>query len=215
MSNNQTFTLPDGRKLGYTIQGNGKPVVYFHGTASSRLEINLLSQFAHANGFRLIGVDRPGYGLSTFTEKRRLSDYAEDVNALLDYLGLDRFAVLSWSGGGPFALTYTAHFPERVTCAVVAGCPALPFDPAVAHNNNPFAKYAMKAPFLAKWALGFFRSSVLKANKDIEIYLKSRGGRRMLSGWSEPDVRFFSDPAWLKLMYTAMTEGFRQKNASV
>jgi pimeloyl-ACP methyl ester carboxylesterase len=209
----QTLILPNGRQLGYAVEGEGKPVIYFHGTASSRLEIVLLKQFTQTNHFQIIGIDRPGYGLSTFTARNRLRDFAADVNALADHLGLDRFFVLSWSGGGPFALTYTALNPSRVTHAVIVGSPALPFDPSTAHNNNPLAKYAMKASFLAKWALGMFRKSVLSANQDIESYLKSRSGKSMVADWPQPDARFFADPKWLKLMYGAMAEGFRQSKS--
>jgi pimeloyl-ACP methyl ester carboxylesterase len=211
----QTFTLPDGRQLGYAEEGSGEPVIYFHGTASSRLEIRLLSQFAHANGFRLISVDRPGYGLSTFKDRLRLRDFVGDINALADYLNLEKFAVLSWSGGGPFALTYTALFPDRVTHALAVGCPALPFDPAMAHNNNPLAKFAMKSPLIAKFGLNMFRKSVFNVNHDIEGYLASHAGKNMVADWPKPDACFFADPAWLKLMYGAMEEGFRQDGASV
>jgi pimeloyl-ACP methyl ester carboxylesterase len=211
----QIFTLPDGLKLGYVVEGEGKPVIYFHGTASSRLEILLLKQFAHENKLRLIGIDRPGYGLSTFKDRINLRDFTPDVNALADHLVLGKFAVLSWSGGGPFALTYIALNPDRVTHAVAVGCPDLPFDPSTAHNNNPLAKFAMKSPFLAKWALGMFRKSILAANRDIDGYLASRSGRSMLADWPKPDARFFSDPTWLKLMYAAIAEGFRQNGNSV
>ena len=205
----QTFSLPNGRQLGYAQVGEGRAVVYFHGTASSRLEILLLEKFAGENGFRLIGIDRPGYGLSTFSKMPRLRDFAADVNTLAEHLELGSFAVLSWSGGGPFALTYTALNPDRVTHAVTVASPNLPFDPSAAHNNNPLAKTAMKTPFLAKWALGMFRRSVLNADRDIDAYLKSRGGKSMVSDWPAPDARFFSDPKWLKLLYGAMAEGFR------
>ena len=215
LMSSQTFPLHDGRQLGYAVEGEGDPVIYFHSTASSRLEIMLLKQFAHENRFMLIGVDRPGYGLSTFTDRVRLRDFVADINAVADHLGLGSFGVLSWSGGGPFALTYVALNPIRINRAVVVGSPALPFDPSVAHNNNPLAKVAMKAPFLAKWALGMFRKSVLNANRDIEVYLKSRGGKSMVAGWPESDARFFADPAWLRLMYAAMAEGFRQEGNSV
>ena len=73
----------------------------------------------------------------------------------------------------------------------------------------------MKAPFLAKWALGMFRKSVLNANQDIEAYLKSRSGKNMTTSWPKPDARFFSDPQWLKLMYAAMSEGFKQNSNSI
>ena len=211
--NNQILTLPDKRQLGYIVEGEGKPVIYFHGTASSRLEILLLKEFAHKNQFQLIGIDRPGYGLSTFTTKIGLRDFAEDVNVLTDYLQLSSFAVLSWSGGGPFALTYTAMFPEQVTRAVAAGSPALPFDASEAHNGNPLAKVVMKNRFLATWGLKFFRKSILNANQDIDGYLKSRSGKNMVADWPKPDRKFFADAAWLKRMYTAMAEGFRQESS--
>ncbi len=208
---NQVLKLPDKRQLGYALEGKGKPVIYFHGTASSRLEILLLKEFASANEFQLIGIDRPGYGLSTFKARIGLREFAEDVNALTDYLKLSSFAVLSWSGGGPFALTYTALFPRQVTRTVVAGSPALPFDASEAHNGNLLAKVAMKNPLVTKLGLKFFRKSILNANQDIDSYLKSRGGKNMVAGWPKPDRKFFADAAWLKRMYMAMAEGFRQE----
>jgi pimeloyl-ACP methyl ester carboxylesterase len=208
---NQVLKLPDKRQLGYAVEGEGKPVIYFHGTASSRLEILLLKQFANANQFQLIGIDRPGYGLSTFKAKIGLREFAEDVNAVTEYLKLSSFAVLSWSGGGPFALAFTALFPEQVNRAVVVGCPALPFNASEAHNGNPLARVAMKNRFLAMWGLKFFRRSTLKANQDIDQYLKSRNGKQMVADWPKPDRKFFADGKWLKLMYAAMAEGFRQE----
>ncbi len=209
----QIFKLPDKRQLGYTVEGEGKPVIYFHGTASSRLEILLLKEFAQTNQFKLIGIDRPGYGLSTFKTKIELYDFAKDVKVLTDYLKLSKFAVLSWSGGGPFALTYTAMFPEQVTHAVAVGSPALPFDASEAHNGNPLAKVAMKNRFLAMWGLKFFRKSILNANQDIDSYLKSRSGKNMVVDWPKPDRKFFTDTTWLKRMYAAMAEGFRQESS--
>jgi pimeloyl-ACP methyl ester carboxylesterase len=210
---NQTLTLPNKRQIGYAVEGEGKPVIYFHGTASSRLEILLLKEFAHKNQFQLIGIDRPGYGLSTFTNRIGLRNFAEDVNALTDYLKLSSFAVLSWSGGGPFALTYTALFPRKVTRTVAVGSPALPFDASEAHNGNPLAKVAMKNRFLAMWGLKFFRKSILNTNKDVDSYLKSHGGKNMVADWPKPDRKFFADAAWLKRMYATMAEGFRQESS--
>jgi len=210
---NQILTLPDKRQLGYAVEGEGKPVIYFHGTASSRLEILLLKEFVHKNNFKLIGIDRPGYGLSTFKVRIGLREFAEDVNVLTDYLKLGSFAVLSWSGGGPFALTYAALFPRRITRVVVVGSPALPFVASEAHNGNPLAKVAMKNRLLAIWGLKFFRESILNANQDVDGYLKSRSGKNMVADWPKPDRKFFADAAWLKRMYAAMAEGFRQESS--
>jgi pimeloyl-ACP methyl ester carboxylesterase len=210
----QILELPDKRQLGYATEGEGKPIIYFHGTASSRLEIHLLKEFAYANKFQLIGIDRPGYGLSTFKRKIGMCDFAEDVKVLTDYLKLNSLAILSWSGGGPFALTFGALFPEAVTRIVAVGSPALPFDSSEAHNGNMFVQFAMKNRHLALWGLKYYRKSILQANKDIDGYLKSPRGKNMVADWPEPDRKFFSDADWLKRMYVAMAEGFRQKSSA-
>jgi pimeloyl-ACP methyl ester carboxylesterase len=210
----QKFSLPDGRQLGFSVVGEGKPVLYFHGTASSRLETLLLKEFACANEFQIIGVDRPGYGLSTFTRRNCLSDFTADINCLMAHLELEKFALLGWSGGGPFGLTYVAFFPERITKAVIVGSPALPFDVATAHNNS-LARFAMKLPALGRWGLKRFRAEVLKANKDINAFLESKSGRKMLAAWPKEDAKFFADPFWLTLMYASMAEAFRQENDGV
>ena len=123
----QVIVLPDGRHLGYFIVGEGKPVIYFHGTASSRLEVRLLTEFAHKAQLQIICIDRPGYGLSTFMPRKSLCDFTGDINFLVDHLGIERFGVIGWSGGGAFALAYVALFPERMTRALVVSSPGFAF----------------------------------------------------------------------------------------
>jgi len=53
---------------------------------------------------RVIGVDRPGMGLSTFQRGRTLLDWPDDVLQLMDGLGIERFSVLGGSAGGAYAL---------------------------------------------------------------------------------------------------------------
>ena len=209
----QVFSLPDGRKLGYKVIGKGKPVLYFHGTASSRLEIMLLKKLATAK-LQIIGIDRPGYGLSTFKYRKDLQDFNSDVNYLTDYLGIERFAVLGWSGGGAFALAYLALFPERVTKAVIVSTPALPFDVSTAHNM-PFARFAMKIPFVGFLAIKQFSYQVRSAYGDMSAFLGSRQGRQLLHSCSKSDLVFFSDPSWMRLLFQSMAEAFRQGNQGV
>jgi len=210
----RTFFLPDRRQLAYCIVGEGKPVLYFHGTASSRLEILLLKELASSGKLQIIGVDRPGYGVSTYAPRKSLGDFARDLDLLAEHLHLDEAAVLGWSGGGTFALAYVALLPERVTNAVVVGAPALPFDVSTAHNN-PLARYAMKVPFVGMLVLRRMRAQVLKANADIDAFLGSKEWRSMLNGFSKDDVKFFSDKAWLTSMYGSMAEAFRQGDSGV
>ena len=207
------LSLSDGRQLGFSVIGKGTPIIYFHSTASSRLETLLLKEFACDNGFKLIGIDRPGYGLSTYSPRNNLRDFSKDVNCLLAHLSLDSFALIAWSGGGPFGLTYIALHPDRVTKAVIIGSPALPFDVATAHNNS-IARFVMKIPPLGIWGLKRFRAEVLKANKDIPAFLESKKGKKMLESWPKADAKFFANPYWLALMYGSIAEGGHQKEGA-
>jgi pimeloyl-ACP methyl ester carboxylesterase len=122
-------TLPDGRDLAYEEYGDpgGTPVLNCHGGLSSRLDAAPAHDAALALGIRLISPDRPGIGRSTFQPGRRLLDWPSDVAALADVLGLDRFAIMGWSSGGPYAAACAARLGERVTAAALLSS-AIPLD---------------------------------------------------------------------------------------
>ena len=108
--------LPDGRRLGFAEFGDpsGAPVLAIHGTPGSRYMFALTDQAARARRLRIIAPERPGYGLSDYGRNERVSHAADDLTSFVDALGLDRFAVLGVSGGGPFAIAAAAAMPERV-----------------------------------------------------------------------------------------------------
>jgi pimeloyl-ACP methyl ester carboxylesterase len=114
--------LNDGRTLAYEDVGgaSGSPVFFFHGTPGSRLARHPDAELTVAAGARLITVDRPGYGDSSRRPGRRLTDWASDVSELADALGLGRFSVVGWSGGGPHALAVAHQLPERVAAVALA-----------------------------------------------------------------------------------------------
>jgi len=72
----QTIKLKDGRNLGYSEYGDpsGKPIFEFHGNPSSRLGSILFDEAARKLGIRIIGIDRPGMGLSDYKPGRKLLD---------------------------------------------------------------------------------------------------------------------------------------------
>lgn len=113
---NNELLLKDGRNLGYAEYGDprGKPVFYFHGLPGSRLEARLGSETGRRMGIRIIAVDRPGFGLSDFKPRRKMVDWAEDINELADFLELSRFSILGVSGGGPYAVVCARRMPERL-----------------------------------------------------------------------------------------------------
>ena len=72
---------------------------------------------AAANGIRLIGFDRAGYGDSSRHAGRNVGAVAADVESIADALGLERFATWGISGGGPHALACAALCDGRLTAA--------------------------------------------------------------------------------------------------
>ncbi len=120
----ETVELRDGRTLAYALFGvpEGRPVLYFHGYPGSRLEAAVAHDTATQHGVRLIAIDRPGFGRSTFKLGRRILDWPDDVSELADRLGLQRFAAMGVSGGGPYAAACAYRIPERLThVAIVCG----------------------------------------------------------------------------------------------
>lgn len=116
-----TIRLPDGRLLAYAEYGHpkGKPVFYFHGLPGSRLQPKLAGSAAARPGVRIIAFDRPGFGLSDFQPARKIGDWPADVTAAADSLGIDRFAVMGVSGGGPYAAACALMIPQRLTAAAI------------------------------------------------------------------------------------------------
>ena len=127
--------LPDGRDLCYAEHGSpdGEPVFLFHGEPGSRLFLPV-SEPAALRDVRLITVDRPGYGRSDAKTGRSLLDWPEDVAYLADRLGVDRFAVVGVSGGGPHALACAYSMPHRLRAVALASSPC-PFDFRRATDN--------------------------------------------------------------------------------
>src|SRR6185437_4886272 len=111
----------DGRTLMYESWGapDGEPVFLFHGTPGSRVGPHPRHAVLYRLGIRLICHDRPGYGGSDPLPGRTVAHAAEDVAAIADHLGLDRFAVVGRSGGAPHALACAALLPKRVTRVAV------------------------------------------------------------------------------------------------
>lgn len=110
-------TVSDGRKLGYSEYGdpNGRPVFFFHGQPGNRLFRFPDESLNRTLGVRLISVDRPGYGLSDFQSERKLMDWPQDIIELADALDIDRFGILGFSAGGPYALACAHQSPPRLT----------------------------------------------------------------------------------------------------
>jgi pimeloyl-ACP methyl ester carboxylesterase len=70
---------------------------------------------------RVIGVERPGTGLSTGHLYPDVRAFADDLRIVADTLGLERFGVIGLSGGGPYVLACAHELADRVAAAIVLG----------------------------------------------------------------------------------------------
>jgi pimeloyl-ACP methyl ester carboxylesterase len=111
-----SIRLPDGRALAYTEWGDlhGRPVFFFHGMPASRLFVPD-PDAATDEHVRLIAPDRPGMGSSDPQPGHVVADWPADVVELADTLGLERFGVIGWSAGTPYAFACAALISERLT----------------------------------------------------------------------------------------------------
>ncbi|MFK0257106.1 alpha/beta fold hydrolase [Streptomyces sp. NPDC090445] len=118
--------LSDGRVLHVYDTGAHAPggerltVVWHHGTPNIGAPPVPLFPAADRLGIRWVSYDRPGYGGSTPRPGRDVASAAADVAAVTDALGVDRFAVMGHSGGGPHALACGALLADRVLAVVCA-----------------------------------------------------------------------------------------------
>lgn len=114
--------LSDGRNLHfYDIappRETRLTVFWHHGTPNTGEPPEPLRARSAELGILWVSVDRPGYGGSDTLPHREVGSIAVDVAAVADALGVDRFAVMGHSGGGPHALACAALLPDRVTAAV-------------------------------------------------------------------------------------------------
>ena len=120
-------TAGDGIRLAYAVSGAGPPLVK---------AANWLSHLAYdwespvwrhwltelSCRFRLVRYDERGCGLSDWDIARfSFEDWVDDLEAVVDAAGLDRFPLLGISQGGPVAIAYAVRHPERVTHLVLLG----------------------------------------------------------------------------------------------
>jgi pimeloyl-ACP methyl ester carboxylesterase len=102
------------------------PVFWHHGTPNIGAPPEPLFPTAARLGLRWVSYDRPGYGGSTPNPDRTIGSAAYDTATVAAALGVDRFAVVGHSGGGPHALACAALLPQEVL-AVVSMAGLAPF----------------------------------------------------------------------------------------
>ena len=117
----------DGVKLAVASTGRGLPLVR-PPTWFNHLDYDWHVQFRNAlyrflaDRYQLIRYDGRGNGLSDrYVPEISFATFAHDLEAVVDALRLQRYALLGISQGAPIAIAHAVHFPERVSKLVLNG----------------------------------------------------------------------------------------------
>ncbi|PQA95606.1 hypothetical protein B0A69_04305 [Chryseobacterium shigense] len=114
-------------RLYYEMYGEGEPLFLLHGNSGSiqdfYQQIPVLSK-----QFKVIIVDTRGQGKSIDLSKKDFTytQFAEDVKALADRLGLKKINIAGWSDGGITGLEFAIKYPENLNKLITIGANTFP-----------------------------------------------------------------------------------------
>ena len=200
------ITLPDGRSLGFAQYGNpnGVPLVFFHGTPSSRYLHHPDDDWTASLNVRLITVERPGFGLSDHKPGRKLLDWPDDVICLADEFGLSQFAVAGISGGGPYAAACAYKTPHRLTkVGIISGVGPTDVEENIIglyESRKAAVMVARHAPWLLRPLIWLLQNP----QRNIEKYFQ-----KIYNQSSQADREILSQPFMKSMFLRSWQEGTR------
>ena len=115
------FAEVNGISMFYEVHGEGIPVVFAHGSGGNHIswwqQIPYFSKF-----YKCIIFDHRTFGRTPDEpEPKGRTAFADDLEGLLDYLGIDKVAIVAHSMGGRTAAVFSLRNPERVKALVFSG----------------------------------------------------------------------------------------------
>lgn len=120
-------TTPDDVRIAYATLGQGPPIVKA-ANLLGHLEFDWTSPvWRHwmeslAKHHTLVRYDERGCGLSDWeVDDFTLDAWVQDLEVVVDTLGLERFPLLGLSQGGPIAINYAVRHPEKVSDLILYG----------------------------------------------------------------------------------------------
>jgi len=120
-------TSPDGVRLAYAAIGEGPPLVRVS-TYMTHLEYDRKSPVWYhwlrdlSRNYTFVRYDQRGCGLSDHQMKELSVDtWVNDLETVVNSMGLGRFALLGPSQGAAIAVAYAIRHPERITHLILYG----------------------------------------------------------------------------------------------
>lgn len=144
-----------GVRLAYAVHGNGPPLVvvscwlsHLQHDWQSPVWRHFLDELGSIS--TLVRYDERGFGLSDWSvDDFSLDARIDDLEAVIEATGLERFALLGMSGGAPVALAYAARHPGHVSRLVLYGGNAVG---RVGGTQDDAREDAFRALIRAGWA---------------------------------------------------------------
>lgn len=104
--------------------GQGAAVLLLHQTPWFSVQYMRVQPLLAEAGLRAIAIDTPGYGLSDLPSgPPKIEDYADNIPAVLDHLGLKSVVICGHHTGALIAAAFAHRHPTRVTGAILHGIP--------------------------------------------------------------------------------------------
>lgn len=112
--------VPGRPSIGFVSSGKGTPIVFLHGIGGNCL--NWIDQIAFFSGrYQAIAWDARGYlNSEDYDGPCRFEDMSDDLNRLLNHLGLDTAHLVGLSMGGRVLMDFGYRYPTRVRSLVIA-----------------------------------------------------------------------------------------------
>ncbi len=142
----QSGTAPvNGIKIWYAVFGQGEPVILLHGGLANAdywgHQVRALQPH-----YRVVVMDSRGHGRSTRDARPYGYDLmADDVVGLMDFLKIDKAAIIGWSDGAILGLDIALRHPERLTKLFAFAANSDPSGVADIANSPVFNEFIARA----------------------------------------------------------------------
>jgi pimeloyl-ACP methyl ester carboxylesterase len=195
VSNAKFVTSKDGTKIAYEVTGSGPAIMLLHGAGQSRAEWNRTDYIKRlAPHFTVVAVDLRGNGESdrpTTPAAYALDRFAEDLLAVADAAGVERFHVWGFAYGGIIGRSLAAR-SDRVRALSYIGLPLGPAASGV-YKDAISGFIARWQPIIAEQEAGTLDRSKLSPG-DYEALTK--GGVKLTVAWQSALLEYPAmDPA--------------------